>query len=166
MSIALLIVDMQKEFRNLPDTKEVTDKALEYINEVSQLFRAAGEPVVFVQDTSVDKGPGSEGYKLMEELHIGESDLFITKEYCNSFWQTDLEEMLKSRDVDFVVITGFAAEYCVLFTYNGAEERGFGASLLQHGVTGRDKERVKDTFNLRSTISYEAVKYMLKSRNR
>lgn len=65
--------------------------------------------------------------------------------------------------VEFLVISGFAAEYCVLFTYNGARERGFGVALLQHGIGGLSKERVKDTQLIRSVISYDAVDFLIKA---
>ncbi len=165
MSIALLIIDMQKEFREMEPCKEMVSNALEYINEVSSLFREAGKPVIVIQDEEAGDGPGSEGYELMDDLDVMESDIHLSKIYSNSFWKTDLERTLKDLDVEFVVVSGFAAEHCVLFTYNGAIERGFGASILQHGIAGLDKSRVKDTQDIRAVISYEALKYILKNIN-
>ncbi|WP_202708988.1 cysteine hydrolase family protein [Sporosalibacterium faouarense] len=161
MSIALLIIDMQKEFSEMEQCKIMISSALEYINEVGHLFRKAGNPIIIIQDEEVGDGPGSEGYELMDDLEIMDSDIYLSKIYSNSFWKTDLEKILKNLDVEFVVVSGFAAEHCVLFTYNGALERGFGASILQHGIAGFDKRRVKDTQNIRDVISYQALEYML-----
>lgn len=69
--------------------------------------------------------------------------------------------MLRERGVEFVIVSGFAAEYCVLFTLNGAEERGFGASLLQHGISGLTKQHIDSTYILRPTVSLETIFYML-----
>lgn len=60
------------------------------------------------------------------------------------------------------MISGYAAEYCVLFTYGGAKERGFDVSLLQHGIAGLSKARVQDTQLIRPVISYEALKFLMK----
>ncbi len=163
MSIALLIIDMQKEFSEMEPCKDMISDALEYINEVGHLFRKAGKPVIIIQDEEVGDGPGSEGYELIDNLEVEESDIRLSKIYSNSFWNTVLEKTLKDLNVEFVVISGFAAEHCVLFTYNGALERGFSTSILQHGIAGFDKTRVKDTQNLRPVISYESLEYMLRN---
>ena len=143
--------------------KDMISDALEYINEVGGIFRKAGKPVILIQDEEVGDGPGSEGYELIDDLKVDESDIRLSKIYSNSFWKTDLQKILEDLNVEFVVVSGFAAEHCVLFTYNGALERGFGASILQHGIAGFDKDRVKDTQNLRAVISYESLEYMLRN---
>ena len=61
-----------------------------------------------------------------------------------------------------VIVSGLAAEHCVLFTYNGALERGYDASILQHEIAGFDKIQVKETQYLRSTTSNESLNYFIK----
>jgi len=161
MSIALLVIDMQKEFEVIDRCKVHLEDAVAYINEASGIFRAAGKPVVFIQDEEAGEGPGSEAYEIMDSIDREEGDLYISKFYSNSFWKTKLEEVLADHSVEFVVIAGFAAEHCVLFTYNGALERGFGASILQHGVAGFDLHEIKNLQHLRSVVSLETVDFML-----
>lgn len=161
MNIALLIIDMQKEFISKDKYKESLTDALEYINETAELFRSKNLPVVVIQDKEAADGPGSEGFENVDELVVKDTDHSIHKFYSNSFWQTELDELLKSLKVEFVVISGFAAEYCVLFTYNGAEERGYGASLLQHGIAGVDITQVKETQLIRPVISLDALDFFI-----
>jgi len=161
MSIALLIIDMQKAFKGIEKCRESIDDALEYINETGNIFRNAGKPVIIIQDEEAGEGPGSEGYDLMEELVVEDSDHRMSKFYSNGFWKTDLEKLLKDLNVEFVVVSGFAAEHCVLFTYNGALERGINASILQHGIAGFDKNQIKETQSLRAVVSIEAIDYLL-----
>lgn len=163
MSIALLIIDMQKEFKSIERCKESIGDSLEYINETSNIFRKAGKPVIIIQDEEAGDGPGSEGYDLISDLIVEDSDYKMSKFYSNAFWKTDLEKTLRELDVEFVVISGFAAEHCVLFTYNGALERDIKASILQHGIAGFDKNQIKETQNLRSVVSIEAIEYLLKN---
>ena len=162
MNIALLIIDMQKEFYENNNLKPMLDNALEYINETSQIFRRANKPVIIIQDKEAGQGPSSHGFENIESLLIEDSDKSIYKFHSNSFWETDLEALLTALKVDYLIISGFAAEHCVLFTYNGALERGYGASLLQHGIAGLEKENVDSIQQIRSVISIEALGYFIK----
>lgn len=162
MNVALLVIDMQKEFIENDICKESLCSALEYINETSNIFRKANMPVVIIQDEEAGDGPDSKGYELIDDLITNDSDIFISKFYSNAFWKTELDDVLKKENVDYVIVSGFAAEHCVLFTYNGALERGYDASILQHGIAGFDKMQVKETQYLRSTTSIESLNYFIK----
>jgi len=159
--IAFLVIDMQKNCKEATCCKASFEKALEYINEISEYFRDKNQPVVIIQDVEAG-GPDTEGFKCVEELVVSNNDFFVHKTCSNAFWETDLDNILKSQGVDCVVISGFAAEHCVLFTYNGAIERGYNAFLLQNGIAGFDDEEIKRIQSLRSVISYEALEYFLK----
>ncbi len=161
MSVALLIIDMQVGCREDCRYQAEFDQAVEYINETARLFRAKGLPVVVVQDIEVSGGPGHDGFAVVPSINRSETDIVIHKEYNNAFWQTNLAEVLKDKGVDFIVVSGFAAEYCVLFTYNGAVEQGFGASLLQHGVAGVNADEIKRIQLLRPVISIQALEHFI-----
>lgn len=158
--VAFLIVDMQKNCKENTPCKETFDKAVEYINEVSQYFRQKNHPVVIIQDVEAG-GPETEGFACVEELEVSDKDIILHKSFSNAFWQTELDNILKREDIDCVIISGFAVEHCVLFTYNGAIERGYHTFLLQNGVAGFDDEEIKRIQLLRSVISYDALEYFL-----
>ncbi|GJM68011.1 hypothetical protein HMSSN036_02270 [Paenibacillus macerans] len=124
MKPALLIIDMQKGLLTDPRLQSELSVASEYINAVADLFRDTGRPVVVVQDTEM--GEHSPGFEVTPEIRLADSDLRISKEWNNAFWKTDLEQLLRDKETDFVVVCGFAAEHCVTFTFNGARERGLG----------------------------------------
>ena len=159
--VALLIIDMQKNCKETTSCKAAFEKAVEYINEISSYFREKEYPVVIIQDIEAG-GPETEGFKCVEELVVSDHDFFVQKIYSNSFWKTELDSILKNEGVDCVVISGFAVEYCVLFTYNGAIERGYTTFLLRNGLAGFDEEEIRRIQLLRSVVSYEAVEYFLK----
>lgn len=158
--VALLIIDMQKKCKEATTCKAAFDKAVEYINEISQYFRSKKYPVVVIQDAE-DGGVEAEGFKCVEELVISDEDFFVHKTFCNAFWETKLDTILKNEGVDCIIISGFAAEHCVLFTYNGGIERGYNAFLLQNGIAGFDENEIKRIQLLRSVISYDAIEYFL-----
>ncbi len=158
---AFLIVDMQKNCQESASSQASFSTALWYINTVGDLFRKHNLPVVIIQDLE-DGGPGTEGFDCVEELKIGSGDFHIHKLFSNAFWQTDLDAILKANDVDFVIIAGFAAEHCVLFTFNGARERGYKTVLLQNGIAGLDEDEVKRIQLLRPVINFKALEYFIK----
>ncbi|MEX1377814.1 MAG: isochorismatase family protein [Eubacteriales bacterium] len=131
MNIALLIIDVQDAYIGHRKNEPIYEKTFEYINYTSALFRKNGKPVIIVRD--IESGDGPE-YKNVDELVVENGDIQITKIHNNSFWQTNLKEILDKKKVDFVVLCGNAAEYCVIATYFGAKERGLGAAMLQNGI--------------------------------
>jgi nicotinamidase-related amidase len=159
--VALLVIDMQKNCKEATSCKASFEKAVEYINEISQYFRQRKQPVVIIQDVEAE-GPETEGFKCVEELVVSDDDFFVHKTYCNAFWETELDNILKNKGVDCIIISGFAVEHCVLFTYNGAIERGYNTFLLQNGVAGFDDDEIKHIYSLRPVICYEALEYFLK----
>ncbi|HEY2494346.1 MAG TPA: cysteine hydrolase, partial [Paenibacillus sp.] len=59
-----------------------------------------------------------------------------------------------------VIIAGFAAEHCVLFTYNGAIERGFKPVILQQGILSTQSDVIISTYRERNMISYPVIEYL------
>jgi nicotinamidase-related amidase len=162
MKIGFLIVDMQESIvRDKLDQKAI-DRACEYINHVAGVLRSSGDVVVHVQDVEGLEESNSEAYRIISEVDVNEKDLKVTKESSNAFWQTDLEQILKSNGVELLIISGFAAEECVLFTYNGAMERGFRPVMLQNGILSTYPEAVISTYRDRNVISYPVVNYLIK----
>ena len=158
--VALLVIDMQKNCKEATSCKETFEKAVEYINEISQYFRKKNHPVIIIQDIETG-GPETDGFNCVDELEVSDNDFFVNKIFSNAFWQTELDTILKGEGVDCLVISGFSAEQCVIFTYNGAIERGYNSFLLQNGIAGFDDDEVKRIQLLRSVICYEALEYFL-----
>jgi nicotinamidase-related amidase len=134
--------------------------ALEYINYSIDIFRKSEQPIIFIQD----KETSEEGYEICDKVDIQKNDTAISKYYSNSFWKTDLEELLHKLEVELVVICGFAAEYCVYATYNGAMERGFEPTILQHGVASPNKDHAIFIQNICRTTSIKTLEYFLKEK--
>lgn len=160
LKVALLIVDMQRGCREDTPCKLAFDNSVKYINEISKYFRKKNYPVVIIKDIEVGS-PGSEEFECVDDLVISDNDIIINKQHCNSFWETELDSVLKTEGVDGIIVSGFAAEHCVLFTYNGARERGYKVFLLQNGIAGLDEEEIKRVQLLRPVVNYQALEYFL-----
>ena len=158
MNIALLIIDVQKAFISHRKGQEEYNRTFDYINHTAFLFREKNKPVIVIRDLA---DGDDENYQNADELATDEKYIEVIKYYGNGFWKTDLEEILKNLEVDFVVLCGNAAEYCVLATYNGAIERGFGAAMLQNGIFAASRTGLEDSAFNRSVISHQVISYIL-----
>lgn len=137
-------------------------KSCEYINHVAGLLRTNGHLVVHIQDMEgSEEDPDTEARNIIPEIIVGSDDLRLEKQFSNAFWETDLEQLLRKNNVEFLIIAGFAAEQCVTFTANGAVERGFQAALLQHGIVSRHPDAITAAYRDRHIISYPVVEFLM-----
>ena len=164
MKPALLVVDVQKRFFSInPTTTQSLNDAIETINAAIALFRERHLPIICVQhmDEAQHLVPGEEGFELPEGLDIQPLDLHIHKTYGNPFTKTSLEDELRRLGVDTIIITGFCAEYCVLSTYRGAQDRDLTPIILRGSLAGSIPENIKFVESISDIISYGALKKVL-----
>ncbi|HRE41234.1 MAG TPA: isochorismatase family cysteine hydrolase [Ignavibacteria bacterium] len=158
--IALINIDMQKIYlENIVSTKEILS-VCEYINYTADILRSKNLPVIHIKDIENINDENREMYEIISDIKISKDELIIEKKYSNSFWNTDLENVLKSNGVNFLILCGFSAENCVLFTYNGAIERDFKPVILQNGILSSKNDIIQSTYRDREIISYSAVQYI------
>ncbi|MBP0723711.1 cysteine hydrolase [Bacillus sp. RG28] len=161
MKIGFLIIDMQKLF--LQEQNEVlnVERACEYINYVAKLIRSKNQLVVHIQDMEQANEVSSDLLSIIPQIKVDKEDIRITKEESNAFWNTELEQILKENDIDLVILSGFAAEHCVLFTYNGAMERGFKPVILQNGILSTKSDVITQTYRDRNIISHPVIPFLV-----
>jgi nicotinamidase-related amidase len=162
MKLALMIIDMQKEYHQGGALSQM-DRASEYINAVIPLFEKKGLPIIWVQDIDEEDGvvPGTEGFDLIDSLKPKENAIIIHKRYGNSFNKTECDRILKEHGVDTVVLTGFCAEYCVSNTYRGAKDLDYFPVLLKNGIASVEEANKQFVENINETISYGMLKKIL-----
>lgn len=159
MKPALLVVDMQNEFF-APESPALASlrSATEYINATIALFRKHGAPVVVVSDIEEpSRVPGAEPFAFHPSVAIEPADDRIDKRFGNAFWKTDLDELLRKKGVDTVIVCGFCAEFCVLSTHRGAVERGFGAAVLRSGLASPSADHIRFVEAICDVVSYGAL---------
>lgn len=161
MKIALLIIDLQPVYVEGIVPRPELERVCEYINYTAEMLRDAGHVVVQVRDIEGAEHADDAQYRMIPQIEVSDEDLHVDKVHPNAFWQTDLEQMLNDKGVDLVVAAGFAIEYCVTFTYNGALERGFRAVLLQNGFAGAHADTVAAAARDRNLISHTVIEHIL-----
>lgn len=164
MKLALMIIDMQKEYY-VEQTLSQMDRATEYINAAIPLFEQKNLPVIWVQDIDEEDGviPGTEGFEFIDSLTPPENAIRIHKRYGNSFNKTDCDKILKEHGIDTVVVTGFCAEYCVLSTYRGAKDLDYFPVILKNGIASTEESHKEFVENISDTITFGMLKKVLSS---
>ncbi len=74
---------------------------------------------------------GELGTAIIEELQPLAHDFQVDKPGHSAFVRTRLEEYLRSKGLEYLVITGVTTECCVLATYRHASDLGFFSLLLE-----------------------------------
>lgn len=159
MKIGFLVIDMQAIHLQGVEAQMINN-ACEHINYVSDLLRSNDHIVIHIQDIEGITEASRAEFDTLSDIQIKDTDLILTKEETNSFWKTELEQILRDRGVEFLILAGNAAEHCVLFTYNGARERGFNTVILQNGILSKYHDVVTATYRDRNLISHPVIKYM------
>ncbi|GMK46607.1 hypothetical protein PghCCS26_37360 [Paenibacillus glycanilyticus] len=160
MKIGFLIIDMQAIHLEGLEKKAI-DKACEYINYVSDILRSKGQMIIHIQDIEGISEINKDQYQTIPEVEMKDTDVVITKEFSNAFWNTGLEQLLKEQGIELLIISGTAAEHCVLFTYNGAIERGFKPVILQNGVLSTNRDAISSLYRDRNVVSYPVIPYLV-----
>ncbi len=125
---ALLIIDVQNGFLDGQDTLvENTIKLAKYFRDNNDLVIAMQHIEENENDPIYHK---SDGAKIPESIlnHVNE---VITKRYPISFKETNLDDVLKSHNIDELYITGFNMEFCILFTSISAADRGYDVTVIE-----------------------------------
>jgi nicotinamidase-related amidase len=164
MKPALLVIDIQKAFFDIDQqTTQSLERAIEEVNAAIAMFRSRQLPIIAVQHIDAEEQlvPGADGFALPEQLAILASDLHIVKTYGNAFNRTTLADELRALDVDTVILTGFCAEYCVLSTCRGAEDRNLTPIILRGALASGNPENITFVENINESITYGALKKVL-----
>lgn len=142
---ALIVIDLQKGIARYPFTHpigEVVDRTRALLD----AFRRHGLPVVLVNVAGqapgrTEQGPRAGGIfaegwiDLLPELDQQPGDIVVTKRAWGAFASTDLEALLKARDVTQVVLAGVATGTGVEATARQAYEAGFNVTLALDAMT-------------------------------
>lgn len=135
---ALLIIDMQKGSFTSDTPRYDTQGILKRINKIAAIFRGEGYPVIFIQHDGSKENefvPNTLGWELLEELESNPNDLVISKTANDSFYQTNLEKKLKGLNIEELIITGCATDFCVESTVQSALTKNFNVTVMKDGHT-------------------------------
>ncbi|MGL6242345.1 cysteine hydrolase family protein [Pseudomonas sp.] len=130
MTTALLIIDVQHALCTGEYECFEIKRVIENINDLSAGARDANIPVIFIQHEEGDLlKHNSSGWQLADGLETSPQDLRVRKTTPDSFYRTDLRQLLQKRDVDRLIICGLQTDYCVNATVRQAHSLGYDVVL-------------------------------------
>ena len=144
MKTALLIIDIQKDY--FPGGKYPLVNPLEAAKKaymILQCFRESDNPHVHIQHISLEPDAtffvsGDRGTDIHDSVAHFEGEPIVYKHEPNSFLNTNLLELLKSWEIERLVITGMMTHMCVDATARAASDLGFQVIVAEDACATRD----------------------------
>jgi nicotinamidase-related amidase len=151
---ALLLIDVINDLE-FPEGKQLLQFALPMAQRIVELrsrARQAKVPTIYVNDNfgrwrsdftaQVNHclNDGVIGQPIVELLKPGDEDYFVLKPKHSGFYSTTLDLLLKHLTARRLILTGIAANICVLFTANDAYMRDFELIVPSDCVASNSEE--------------------------
>ncbi|MEU9297434.1 isochorismatase family cysteine hydrolase [Streptomyces sp. NPDC048266] len=143
---ALVVIDMLNTYLH-EDADQLVPSvgtALPGIVDLLGRARKAGVPVVYANDNFgrwrshhgqiLDMALSGRHPELVEPVRPDDDSLFVVKARHSVFYETPLEYLLRSLDVDALVLTGQVTEQCVLYSALDAHIRHFDVTIPRDAV--------------------------------
>lgn len=141
---AVLVVDLQNEYwptGNFP-LVGIEAAAANAARAIAHA-RAKGDLVVHIRH-EMPGGPifvpGTEGAKINEAVLPQGDEPVITKNFPNSFRDTGLDDLLRKKGVEKVVVVGAMSHMCVDATTRAANDLGYRTITIHDACATRDLE--------------------------
>ena len=149
---ALVLIDLNHLILGLNTAPYTPVQVVEKSKKLAEAFRAAGARVVYVtrdRDNSLHP-PADQPFNLGEIPAIASEiapsagfqpgDLLVIKRHWGAFAGTDLEQQLKSRGIDTVVLTGISTNAGVESTARQGTGLGFAFVLVEDACSAQSAE--------------------------
>jgi nicotinamidase-related amidase len=164
--VALLLIDVINDFE-FEGGEALLQRALPAAHAIAALkdqAKALGIPVIYVNDNF---GRWQSNFRELIDhcLHdrvCGEpiarlllpnaDDYFILKPKHSGFYQTALEILLTHLDAKTLILTGFAGDFCVLFTANDAYMRSYELIVPGDCVASESDEYNRQALDLMARV--------------
>lgn len=151
---ALLIMDIQGPMVGGLANKE---EYLQKLQQTIEAARAKNVPVVYAvvgfRPDMPEYNARSKGLRALHDsgvadalvnpapvLTLAESDIVVTRSRVSAFSGTDLETILRAKNVDHLVLTGLSTSGVVLSTLRAAVDKDYVLTVLSDLCADRDEE--------------------------
>lgn len=158
----LIIIDAQNEYATGHLQVELVNETRKVIADLLSLYRSTGNGKNIVHVVhEVPAGapvftPGTPLAEEFSELTPQSGEKIVTKNFPNSFAQTDLDEYLKGLGEvgKKIVLVGYMAHVCVSTTARAGAEKGYDVVVARDAVGDRNIPGVKAK-DLVDTVLFE-----------
>lgn len=154
---ALILIDMVNhlDFEGASDMEAAAKRAAERILLLRDEADRLGVPTVYVNDNfgqwhsersklvAHATGEGRPGREMVRRIAPRDNDFFVIKPQFSGFYATNLPVLLPKLGASRLVLTGIAADICVLFTAADAHMREYELWVPRDAVAGESERRTK-----------------------
>ncbi|NGO74724.1 isochorismatase family protein [Streptomyces sp. YC504] len=135
MTSALILIDLMPRIIGLPLAPHSGEEVLARCRELATSFRTSGRPVVQVRvdrPNVTEQPPGSD----FAEGLVHDGDIVLVKRTIGAFYGTGLDEQLRKREVDTVVLAGLVTTMGVESTARAAADHGYEVEFVTDAMSG------------------------------
>lgn len=144
MNKALLVIDVQKDYfgGGRIELNGSLEAAL-MIKELIGFFRERSVEVIHIRHISIKPEatfflPNTSGIEFHESVQPLSNEKIITKNFPNSFRDTELHQYLTKKDIKHLVITGMMTHMCIDTTVRAAFDLGYQCIVAKDGCATKD----------------------------
>jgi nicotinamidase-related amidase len=139
---AILVVDLQNEYWPAGNfALHGIEAAAANAARVMDHARSKGDLVVNIRHEMPDGPlfiPGTAGAEINGVVQPATGEPVITKNYPNSFRDTQLSDLLKEKGIEDVVVIGAMSHMCVDATVRAANDLGYKTTTIHDACATRD----------------------------
>jgi nicotinamidase-related amidase len=157
---ALVLIDLQNGIVGINPVPHTAAQVVENSKKLADAFRVHGAPIVYVRIDLNDfmKLPVDQPHNRGDEplpaaaseitpsAGFQHGDILVTKRHWGAFAGTDLEQQLKSRGIDTVVLTGISTNGGVESTARQGTGLGFAFVLVEDACSSQNAEHHRFAF--------------------
>jgi nicotinamidase-related amidase len=157
---ALVLIDLQNAVVSMNTAPYASTQVVENSRKLADAFRVHGAPVVYVRADLNDfmKLPVDQPHNLGDKplpaaaseitpsAGFQHGDILVTKRHWGAFAGTGLEQQLKSRGIDTVVLTGISTNVGVESTARQGTGLGFAFVLVEDACSAQSAEHHRFAF--------------------
>jgi nicotinamidase-related amidase len=148
MTTALLIIDVQQALCCGEYECFEIGRVINTINDLSARARKAGVTVVLIQheETGSPLAHDVPGWQLAAGLQTTPKDHRVRKTTPDSFYKTNLQNLLPVQDFERLVICGLQTDYCINTTVRQALKLGYDVVLASdaHSTVDNGNQTAED----------------------
>jgi nicotinamidase-related amidase len=135
MAKALIVIDVQESFRQRPSWAELSNPDLVgQVNRLVDQARAENDLVVWVLHSEPGTGtvfdPATGHVRPLDGLRPEEGEPVLTKTSHNAFTTTNLQQILTTRGIRSLLISGIRTEQCCETTTRVGSDLGFDMTFV------------------------------------
>lgn len=156
---ALVLIDLQAGIVARQTAPYPSSEVVERARKLAEAFRAKGATVVYVrvdlnnflqlpadEATRSTEALPAAASEIVAEAGFRDGDLLVTKRHWGAFAGTELEQQLKKRGVDTVVLGGIATNIGVESTARQGTGLGFGFVVVEDICSSFDTDMHRFAF--------------------